>query len=458
MTGILLAAGHGTRIWPFAEARNKCATPVCGTPAVRWMAEHLVRAGASALVVAVGANAQSVKGALLGLSTPTTYVAGTGTEGSAAAAARALAAVEDEQVTIAYGDIVASPKSVERVVRAAREGESCAVLVARVGADEDPRDSIGVAVREGRVGEIWGHPRDRAGHAFGGIVAGPRVELLPYLEGNPGIFTRVEVGGMPPVESDLAMSLSLMLDAGVAIAAVEADACWTDLDKPWDILRANSRMVAYLAEQHPEDTIGEGCAVDDSAEIEGRIVLSPGARIGKRCVVRGPLFLGAGSSIENGAIVRGPIHVGREATVRNYCQLDGPALGDECIVGHGAEFEGVAFERAYFYHYCEICGVVGACVDIGAATVCGTLRFDDGDREHRIKGRRERPSEGANASYLGDYSRTGVNATLMPGVKVGAWSCVGPGVVLQEDLPSRKACFVRQEHAVIDWGPERYGW
>jgi hypothetical protein len=46
----------------------------------------------------------------------------------------------------------------------------------------------------------------------------------------------------------------------------------------------------------------------------------------------------------------------------------------------------------------------------------------------------------------------------MPGVKTGAYSCVGPGVLLYEDLPSRKAVFVKQEHSVIDWGPERYGW
>ena len=44
-----------------------------------------------------------------------------------------------------------------------------------------------------------------------------------------------------------------------------------------------------------------------------------------------------------------------------------------------------------------------AAVDIGAASVCGTLRFDDGDTPHTIAGRREVPRHGANASFLGDY-------------------------------------------------------
>ena len=66
--------------------------------------------------------------------------------------------------------------------------------------------------------------------------------------------------------------------------------------------------------------------------------------------------------------------------------------------------------------------------------------------------------DGANASYLGDYSRTGVNAILMPGVKVGAYSCVGAGVILYEDLPSRQLVLARQELVRRPWGPERYGW
>jgi UDP-N-acetylglucosamine diphosphorylase / glucose-1-phosphate thymidylyltransferase / UDP-N-acetylgalactosamine diphosphorylase / glucosamine-1-phosphate N-acetyltransferase / galactosamine-1-phosphate N-acetyltransferase len=46
----------------------------------------------------------------------------------------------------------------------------------------------------------------------------------------------------------------------------------------------------------------------------------------------------------------------------------------------------------------------------------------------------------------------------MPGVKVGVYACVGPGVILYEDLPDRKIVLARQELSIRDWGPERYGW
>jgi bifunctional UDP-N-acetylglucosamine pyrophosphorylase/glucosamine-1-phosphate N-acetyltransferase len=114
-------------------------------------------------------------------------------------------------------------------------------------------------------------------------------------------------------------------------------------------------------------------------------------------------------------------------------------------------------EGAYSYHYGEYWGVVGRNADLGAATVCGTLRFDDQQTIHRVRGRREIPRSGANASYLGDFTRTGVNAILMPGVKVGPYSVVGAGVILNEDVPNNTLVYAKQELVKRPWGPEQYG-
>lgn len=66
---------------------------------------------------------------------------------------------------------------------------------------------------------------------------------MPYLEANPGIMSTVPVGGMPPVEAELAESLQCFVDAGHPIAAVMADDDFVDLDKPWHILEANHKRV-----------------------------------------------------------------------------------------------------------------------------------------------------------------------------------------------------------------------
>jgi bifunctional UDP-N-acetylglucosamine pyrophosphorylase/glucosamine-1-phosphate N-acetyltransferase len=279
------------------------------------------------------------------------------------------------------------------------------------------------------------------------------------LRRNPGIMTHVPVGGMPAPEAELAETVAGLVDESRAVLPVETVGTFVDLDKPWHILEATERLLQDAAASLEADQIPEGCEVSDDLEISGRLILEPGARIGRRVVAHGNLWVGRDASVTNGAILGGNVMVGPGSRVRDYALVGGGSvIGDRCIVGHGAEFDGVLLDGAYLYHYCEISGVLGAAVDIGAATVCGTLRFDDTNTVHTIHGHRETPRHGANASYLGDYSRTGVNAILMPGVKVGVYSCVGPGVILYEDLPDRKLVLARQELSVRDWGPERYGW
>ncbi len=206
-------------------------------------------------------------------------------------------------------------------------------------------------------------------------------------------------------------------------------------------------------------SISTTARIHDSAELSGRVILGPNAEVGARVVARGDLWLGPNASVTNGSILEGRCLVGDGARVKDYALIGGDTtLGPGSLCGHGAEFTGVLLDGAYLYHYCELWGVLGSKVDVGAATVCGTLRFDDSSTIHRIQGRPEIPEEGANASYLGDYSRTGVNAILMPGVKTGAYSCVGAGVVLYDDLPSREMVLLKQDLVRKRWGPERYGW
>ena len=151
--------------------------------------------------------------------------------------------------------------------------------------------------------------------------------------------------------------------------------------------------------------------------------------------------------------------IGAESRVSDYCLLTGGStLGRGCVLGHGGEMDGVMLDKSYIYHYSEIYGVLGLGVDIGAATVCGTLRFDDDETIHKISGRREFPRNHSNATYFGDYSRTGVNVITQPGAKIGAYSCVGAGIVLYKDVPSRKLVLLKQETEMREWGPERYGW
>jgi bifunctional UDP-N-acetylglucosamine pyrophosphorylase/glucosamine-1-phosphate N-acetyltransferase len=168
-------------------------------------------------------------------------------------------------------------------------------------------------------------------------------------------------------------------------------------------LEANRRLVDYLAKQIDENHIATGAKISDAAEINGHVVLGENTVIGPRVVVNGTLITGANNNITNGAILHGNIYIGDQCRISDYCDVQSSTIGSRCIVGHGAEMSGVMFDKVYLYHYCEMSGVFGCTTDIGAATVCGTLRFDDRDTSIQVEGRHEVPTYGANATYMGDY-------------------------------------------------------
>lgn len=458
MLGIILAAGPGRKFWPYNEVRNKCAFPIGNVPVVRRLAGQMREAGVTELVVVVGPHAGSVRAALADLPRPVVFVDQPHPEGTAAAVVRALRhAGSDAPFVVAYGDIVTTPETISRLVGAARSGEAPAAAIVQPLGGECPGDWITADLEQGALTRYEGHGREGS-HRLAGLYA-LQPAAVRYLESNPGIMTHVPVGGMPAAEAEIAESLARMSDDGLEVAGIEPEGFLVDLDKPWHILEANDLLLQDLSRRLGGSVIAPDARVADSAEISGRVVLEPGAVIGERVVVKGDLWLGRDAAVTNGSILEGRTLIGPRARVRDYALLgEDTTLGPDTLCGHGAEFNGVLLEGVYLYHYCELYGVLGARVDIGAATVCGTLRFDDGNALHRIQGRAERPKCHANASYVGDYSRTGVNSILMPGVKVGVYSCVGAGVVLYEDLPSRELVLVKQELVRRPWGPERYGW
>jgi bifunctional UDP-N-acetylglucosamine pyrophosphorylase/glucosamine-1-phosphate N-acetyltransferase len=226
------------------------------------------------------------------------------------------------------------------------------------------------------------------------------------------------------------------------------------------MLTANVYMVRKRTGQLTQHVFEEGSVVSDKACIKGYIHLGRNSYIGDNVLIKGSVIAGDNTIIDNGAIINGDAIIGDNTVIRNYCQVyDGVSIGDNCILDHGAEFiGGMIMDKVYLYHYCEMFGAIGSYTDIGAATVCGILRFDDGETQQLVKGRRETPAAFGNAVYLGDYCRTGVNAILMPGCKVGSYSVVGPGVILNRDLEENSFIEIKQELTVKTWNTDKYGW
>jgi len=459
-SAVLLAAGEGKRAWPFSGIRQKVTVPVANVPMVRRLALDLLALGVEEVVAVVGHRAEAVRACLADLD-KVRFAPQPECRGTVTAALTGLAEIDADAVLVCCGDIVTSRDTLKAVIEAfdARRAEALLLtaacphgLTASHTAVEAREDGLvtGIGPRGGTE-----HPR------FGGVAAARTETLRRYLLRHPGIMPDVGVGGMPPVEGDLASCFELMRQDGIEVHAVRARDYFVDVDMPWHIVEANRQAAQHALDALDRTVVSPGATIHDGADIpaDAKVWLGPGAHIGKGCHIGGPVMLGPGARVVNGAIVGANVVLGEDTRCENYCDVGaGSVIGGRCVVGHCAEFSGVTFDLVYLYHYSCLTALIGTHVDIGAATVSGTWRFDDGVRVQAIQGRKVVPECHGSYTFIGDYCRTGVNAVFMPGVKVGYYSCVGPGAIIYEDVAERTVLLAKQEHVTKPWGPEKYDW
>lgn len=450
---VILCAGAGTKIWPFAQIRSKVMLPVSNKPVVAYAVETLTGMGFDNIILIAGRFADEIR-AYFRDAANVRVIVDPAPKGSAASLLLAREAVKGPFLAL-YGDTIVQPEDIAALAAAYEEQGNPQALVSPVTGRSS--DCIGCRIGDGFLREVWGHSRDESTHFFAGFAFGR--EFFEALAFNPSRFAYTEVGMMPPVEAYLEVTVADEIKRGVRVGAVVASQPVFDIDKPWHILAANAAVNELRCAALTKNELAEGAVIDPTASIGGFVRLGKNSRIGRNVIIKGSIIVGDNTSITDGAIVSGNVVIGNNTSVRNACFIERSAtVGNECIVSHAAELDGLIMDRVYLYHYMEINGVVGENTDFGAATVCGSLRFDDGATIHRVKGRREFPESCADSVFIGDYCRTGVNAILMPGVKVGTYCVIGAGVVLSRDVKDNTLIYAEQTLVEKPWGSEVYGW
>ena len=452
---LVLAGGAGEKFWPFQSSRNKAMTPISNTPLLGHTVEALLKAGVQHLVIATVTHPDSIVHAFRKCP-EVEVVALTASKGSADTFRQGLGRLHHPQnpFVVLFGDCLIQA---EDLVPFIEHGQLDDALVYPLR--ESARNYIACSLQDGVISAFGGHHRgELMTHAMVGFITDHT--LVSVCEANPGRFTNLKVGVGSPEEHFIEVSLMDAMTDGKRLRAVMAQHPVFDLDKPWHALEANAWINRKRTMALTETRLADGASIDPSARIDGFVQLGKNSRIGRHVWVRGPIIVGDDTVVDNGVVIGAYSVIGDQCELLNYAKMgEGTTLGHRCKMDQGFEIiTGLIMDHVYLVHYGEFYGMIGENTDIGAGTTCGTLRFDDGVTQHTVKGRKEIPTHFANASYLGDHSRTGVCAVLLPGVKVGTNSVVGSGVILNEDVEDHTLIYAKQETVKVPWGPNKYGW
>lgn len=201
------------------------------------------------------------------------------------------------------------------------------------------------------------------------------------------------------------------------INVVQYDDFWAPIKYPWHIFD----VVKYFLD-NSQPNIHRSASISPKATIEGKVILGEGVRVLENAVIRGPAYIGAGSLIGNNVLVRDYSHIGAD-----------------CVIGYGTEVKSSCMGDGCWTHSSYIGdSIVGRNCSFGAGTVLANFRFDEKSVSVNIGDEAIDTGRDKLGAIIGDDCKTGINASVMPGVKIGPNSIVGSHVCLATDLGPEK--------------------
>ncbi|MBD3280682.1 NTP transferase domain-containing protein [Candidatus Dojkabacteria bacterium] len=225
------------------------------------------------------------------------------------------------------------------------------------------------------------------------------------------------------------VALSEMMKNGDRFEMIDYKGSWETIKYPWHVL---SMMEHYLG-QIDGQQISENAQVAETAVINGNVVIEDGVKVFDNAVINGPAYIGRDSIVANGALVRDSM------------------IGEGCVVGFATEVaRSYVSDRCWFHTNYIGDSILGENVSFGSGAVTANLRLDEGEIGMMVKGEKVMTGKRKLGNVIGNDVRIGINASLMPGVKVGTNTVIGSGVLLTKDIEDGKFVYMDAELEVKD--------
>lgn len=405
MKAVVLAAGRGVRLKPFTLTRPKHLLPVGGAPLLEWMLRRLRDAGVDEVLVVTHYMEEAIKdrfgdGSELGLKI--SYARQEEMLGTADAFAVAERFVDGEGFIGVYGDLYLSLEAIKAVVDAHEKGETMLTVV-----PFDKAHLYGVVeLKDDMVIRIVEKPP-------AGTMSSNLANAGIYYF-TPEIFKWIrETKPSERQEYEITDSLRMMIESGSSVRAVTiSQGDWLDVGLPWNLLDVNERALT-LIEPAVEGEVEEG------ARVSGDVRICKGARIRTGTYIEGPAIIGEDSDIGPNCYIRPSTSIGSGVRIGNACEVKNSIVMDGTHIAH-LSYVGDS--------------IIGENCNLGAGTITANIRFDERHISVNIKGERIDSGRRKLGALIGDEVQTGINVSLMPGVKIGPGAWIAPGMTLYDDV------------------------
>lgn len=255
------------------------------------------------------------------------------------------------------------------------------------------------------------------------------VNILIHCHNNPKELLRYIENVQTTRDDVYECALDNMVKAGHKIKVIPYTDFWAPIKYPWHIFKV---MEYFLDNAQPY--IAPSARISEKANIEGKVILSDNVKVLENAVIRGPVYIGTNSLIGNNALVRDYSHIGANSVVGYSTEVKHSYIGDNC----------------WFHSNYVGDSIVDNDCSLGAGTVLANFRLDEGNIQIEVGDSLIDTGYDKLGAIVGRGCRIGVNASLMPGVRVGSDSFLGPQVCLRQDLGANKMVLLEPRYQVTD--------
>jgi UDP-N-acetylglucosamine diphosphorylase/glucosamine-1-phosphate N-acetyltransferase len=417
LKAVVLAAGEGSRMWPLAADKPKHLLPVADKPLISHILNALKESLVEEVLVVIGFRGNLIRSALgdgsqFGLRVD--YLEQPAWTGTASALKIAFDAVGSEPFLAVYGDLWIRPSAIQTVLEKSRHCPRVMGIVHKTNASEYGL----IELQEDRLVRIVEKP-SRKTKPEGWVNAGI------YILDNH-IFEAIDrTRASKRAEYELTTSLQHVLDDGKEIKGAKiAGDDWLDLGRPWDLLEANQRALARLSSE-VKGTVEEGAVLKGAVSIQENTIVRSG------CYIEGPVYIGSDSTI------------GPNTRIRPHTSIqDRVVVGTSCEVKNSIVMNGTKIPHLSYVGD----SIVGENCNLGAGTITANIRFDRRTLKMRVKGRLQDSGRKKLGVIMGDEVQTGINVSILPGVRVGTGSWIGPGAIVSKDVPAGQLLLAKQTY------------
>ncbi|MDR1993065.1 MAG: NTP transferase domain-containing protein [Nitrososphaerota archaeon] len=417
MKAVLLAAGAGERLQPLTATRPKHLLKIAGKPLLQYSLEAIKHAGINEAILITHYRGEAIEkyfgdGTALGLKL--TYLNQPKLLGTGNATGIAEPYLDTDFLLI-YGDLLFGIETVKTVVNKFRPGKTAGV-VGVVPTAHPENYGIIEQTKEGTIK---------------GIIEKPPANSAPSNLANTGVYvfsqgifekihkTNISSRG----EWELTDAITMLSKGDNPILSVElSKEDWFDVGRPEDLLDAN----LWALNRMEHRVLGK---IEEGAHLIGPVTVAESARVRSGAYIEGPVFIDKEADIGPNCYIRSGTSLGRKTRVGNAVEIKNSIIMDNTHIGH-LSYVGDS--------------IIGEECNLGAGTITANLRFDGEKIKMVLKDKRVDTNRRKLGAILGDRVKTGINASFMPGVKIGANTWVGANFMVEQDIPANSIALLKQ--------------